>query len=262
MPLRRTAPALPPELEPSPEPVGRGAEAPAPWRRRLQVVERALRAQGSPDQAEAERAYLKSSHRFYGTGMPELRRLARELRRDFPATTRLELRSIVEFLWSVRVHERWTVGLLLLEQFQPRLDRRDFPFLRRLALRGRWWNYVDLLAVDIAGPLVAKSDRGGTVMEGWTHHSDLWVRRAGLLALLPGLKDGSIDFRVFERLAIPRLTEREFFMRKALGWILREVGKRHPQAVAGFLRRHQRIVAPLTRREAVKYLPLKWRNTS
>jgi 3-methyladenine DNA glycosylase AlkD len=260
--VKRRATSKPPGRRASEDlrpPKPRDALPPRPWVESLNAVDEALRAAGSPQRAEGARAYLKSTLRFYGTTIPELRRRARDLRRRHPDTSRGEVRAVVHYLWQERIFERRTLGLLLLEEFQPRLDRRDLPFLRELAFRGHWWNFVDHLAVHLAGPIVATTDRDGHAMEVWSQHPDLWVRRAGLLALLPGLKDGSIEFRVFERLAVPRLPERDFFMRKALGWILREVGRSQPSSVARFLRRHRDQVSPLTRRESIKYLPAKFR---
>ena len=218
-------------------------------------MERRLRATASPRRAAAEKAYLKSSNTFLGNSLPQLRTVTRDLMRNHPNPTRTELRAVVQELWAGKVHERWTVGLLLLEAYPGTLDRRDLPFLRRLVRRGGWWNYVDLLAVHVVGPIVARDDAAIKATERWTGDRNLWVRRAGLLAMLPGLKRAAIPFPVFERLAVPCLAERDFFMRKALGWILRDVGKSDPSSVAGFLRRHALEVSPLTRREAVKYLP-------
>ena len=227
----------------------------AEWKRSLRATERRLRSTSSPRRAVAEKAYLKSPNTFLGNSVPELRSAARQLVRDHPNPTREELRAVVEELWAERVHEHWTLGLLLLESYRGVLDRRDLPFVQRLIRRGSWWNYVDLLAVHVAGPIVAREDPAGRTMERWSRDPNLWVRRGGLLALLPGLKACVIEFRVFERAAVPRLPERDFFMRKALGWILREVGKHDPVSVAEFLQRHSADVSPLTRREAVRYLP-------
>jgi 3-methyladenine DNA glycosylase AlkD len=225
------------------------------WVGGLRELERGLRGVASRRRAAAEKAYLKSSNTFFGNTVPQLRRATRRLVRDHPNPTREELRSVVESLWAGRVHERWTVGLMLLEAYPGTLGRRDLPFVRRLMRRGGWWNFVDVLGVHVAGPIVARQDADGRMMERWSRDRDLWVRRGALLALLPGLKDGRIRFGVFERIAVPRLSERDFFMRKALGWILREVGKSDPDSVTTFLRRNFATLSALTRREAVKYLP-------
>ncbi|MCI4345058.1 MAG: DNA alkylation repair protein [Thermoplasmata archaeon] len=240
-------------------PRARRSGAGAAWDQDLRDMERRLRSMASPRRAAAAKAYLKSSLTFFGNSVPELRRATQRLVRQHREATREQLRAVVDGLWSGRVYERWTVGVLLLESYPHTLDRRDLPFVRRLILRGHWWNYVDDLAVHVAGPIVERDAVACRTMERWSRDPDLWVRRGGLLALHPGLKRGTIPFRLFDRVAVPRLSERDFFMRKALGWILREAGKHDPAPVAAFLRRHSDVVSPLTRREAIKYLPARLR---
>jgi 3-methyladenine DNA glycosylase AlkD len=89
----------------------------------------------------------------------------------------------------------------------------------------------------------------------WARDDDFWMRRAALLSILPLVKRGEAPFSAFSVLAVPMLGEREFFIRKAIGWALREVGKTRPADVVAFLRTHGADVAGLTLREAVKYLP-------
>jgi len=93
----------------------------------------------------------------------------------------------------------------------------------------------------------------------WASDEDFWIRRAALLTVSPAVKRGDVPFSVFAVLAVPMLGEREFFIRKAIGWVLREVSKQNPAAVAAFLRAHRADVAGLTLREGAKYLPAKQR---
>jgi 3-methyladenine DNA glycosylase AlkD len=162
---------------------------------------------------------------------------------------------VVRFLFSTPVHERYTLGIFLLASYQDRLDRRDLALVEQLVRRGAWWNFVDFLAVDVADPILRSDPRSIPILLRWAKDPEIWVRRAALLAPLPGLKSGEHAFSLFSRIATPMLTEREFFIRKAIGWVLRDVAKRHPDVVASYLEANLRSVSPLTFREAVKYLP-------
>ena len=89
----------------------------------------------------------------------------------------------------------------------------------------------------------------------WARDRDFWVRRTALLAQLRALRHGGGDFALFAEIAAPMLEEREFFIRKAIGWVLREVSKKRPELVRDFLAEHGARASGLTRREASKYLP-------
>ena len=91
------------------------------------------------------------------------------------------------------------------------------------------------------------------VLDAWAGDADFWIRRASLLAELRPIRAGDGIAR-FARRAESMLEEREFFIRKAIGWVLREAGKRDPSAVAAWLAPRAHRASGITMREAVKYL--------
>jgi 3-methyladenine DNA glycosylase AlkD len=98
------------------------------------------------------------------------------------------------------------------------------------------WAYVDPLAGDIAGPIALVHPDAWPLIDAWATDEDFWIRRSALLTLLPGIRRGGLDHERFERYATPMLTEREFFIRKAIGWVLREAAKKDPAYVAAWSR--------------------------
>jgi 3-methyladenine DNA glycosylase AlkD len=116
------------------------------------------------------------------------------------------------------------------------------------------WAYVDPLAADVVGSLVERYPSVRAVLEAWGRDPDFWIQRSALLALLVPLRRGAGDFALFEKIAAPLLTEREFFIRKAIGWVLRETSKKRPDLVRDFLVRHRDRASGLTVREGAKYL--------
>jgi 3-methyladenine DNA glycosylase AlkD len=119
----------------------------------------------------------------------------------------------------------------------------------------RTWALVDGLAGDVLGDLVRRDPDGvSTILDRWAADGDFWVRRASLLAELRPIRDGANLDRFLLR-AEPMLDEKEFFIRKAIGWVLREAGKRRPGAVAAWLAPRTHRASGVTMREAVKYLP-------
>jgi 3-methyladenine DNA glycosylase AlkD len=221
----------------------------------VQELERRLAAAGDPDSARAQKAYLKTDLDFHGVNAAFLRATAAAVEREHPALDAAERRALVAALWGTPWHDLRSVGIALLERHARRLDLEDLPLVETLLTGASDWAHVDYLSTKVAAPIVERFPEAQAVLERWAGAESFWLRRAALLSQLSALRRGRGDLELFERLAAGMLREREFFIRKAIGWVLREVGKRRPQAVVTFLERHLDEVQPLTLREAVKYLP-------
>ena len=133
----------------------------------------------------------------------------------------------------------------------------DLGLVERLVRESYTWALVDGLAGDVAGRIVVAHEAEpavGARLNGWAVDQDFWVRRSALLAHLVGLKSGR-GFERFARYADAMLEEREFFIRKAIGWVLREEGARRPDEVTAWLLPRASRCSGVTLREAVKHLP-------
>jgi 3-methyladenine DNA glycosylase AlkD len=187
--------------------------------------------------------------------MPSLRSTARAFRRAQPDLTRAALLALVAELWRVPVHERRMLALCLLEQYESLLLAQDIKLLERLLRESRGWALVDSLAAGSAGRLVQRFPALRSTLDRWSRDADFWLRRSALLALLPGLRRGNSEFERFSTYADRMLDEKEFFVRKAIGWVLRETSKHSPHDVATWLGPRIGRVSGVTLREALKYLP-------
>lgn len=214
-----------------------------------------LRRAGNPTRARGEKAYLKSDLRFYGSGQPAIHAAVREYRRAHPKLSRRELRSIAEALWETDVFELRSAAIGVLESSRERLTERDLGWLVKLIRRSNTWAHVDWLAPKVIGDVLARYPEARTRVERWARDESLWVRRAALLAEHDALRAGGGDFARWSRIARQMLDEREFFIRKAIGWVLREVSKTRPALTYAFLREHRKRVSGLSLREGAKYLP-------
>lgn len=221
--------------------------------------EQRYKAAGSSTRAAAGKAYLKSDLRFYGTTVPEIRRAASDYAREHPKLTHAELRKIVDELWSTDVYELRSAGIALLAKYAKVLRERDLPWLVGFVRRSKTWAHVDWLAADVIGGVVGESPTALRRLPVWGRDENFWVRRTALLAQLRQLSHEAGDFPLFARLAAPMLGEREFFIRKAIGWVLREVSKKRPDLTFVFLREHRDDVSGLTLGEGAKYLPASQR---
>lgn len=219
-------------------------------------VEERLRDLGTAERAEKEKRYLKSELRHFGATVPQVRREAKRVGKEI--TSREELAAVVEALWAEPVHERRSCAAYLLEARVDLLEPADVRLLERLVRESRTWALVDVLAGDVLGVLEVRfpdPDR----LDRWAVDEDFWVRRSALLAQIEPLKAG-MPFEPFGRYADAMLEEKEFFIRKAIGWVLREASKTRPDEVFEWLAPRFERASGVTRREAVKYLTASQRD--
>jgi 3-methyladenine DNA glycosylase AlkD len=219
------------------------------------AVADALRAVGTADRAAQEKRYLKSELEFFGVTVPELRRVVKGAVRGYPGLDAAQLVAWSVALWRAPVHERRMAAVEILTLVAPRLGAGDLATVERLLRESGTWALVDGLAVSVAGEIALRDPRSWAVIDGWAADADFWVRRSALLALLRGIRSRPPDLARFTRYAEPMLAEREFFIRKAIGWVLREISKRDPAWVASWTELHRAEMSGVTFREAVRRLP-------
>jgi 3-methyladenine DNA glycosylase AlkD len=227
----------------------------APMQGIADQIEQRLRAVATPERAIQEKRYLKSDLDFLGATVWQIRAAVKEIAREQHDPTHDGLVALVEELWAAPIHERRMASVLLLDRFSELLTVEDLPLIQRLVRESRTWALVDFLAGDVLGALLVREPAAvSRVMDRWAIDDDFWVRRASLLAELRPIRGGAPLDR-FLRRAEPMLTEREFFIRKAIGWVLREAGKRRPAEVAAWLAPRTHRASGVTMREAIRYLP-------
>jgi 3-methyladenine DNA glycosylase AlkD len=220
-------------------------------------LEAQLRELGTPERAAQERAYLKSSLEFLGVSVPAGRKAVKGFLRSNPELAeRSAVLSLVEQLWSGPLFERRRAAVEILSLRVDVLTLDDLDLVERLVRDSYTWALVDGLAGEITARIVAREDPDPhvtAILDRWAADEDFWVRRAALLAHLVELKNG-VGFERFERYADAMLDEREFFIRKAIGWVLREEGHRRPDVVAAWLTPRAHRASGVTLTEALRYL--------
>jgi 3-methyladenine DNA glycosylase AlkD len=182
------------------------------------AVTAALRSLGTPERAAQEKRYLKSDLEFLGVTVPDMRRMVKAAARRYPGLDGVAAVAWATALWRDPVHER------------------------RMA------------AVEVL-TLAARHPAAWPLIDAWASDADFWIRRSALLALLPGIRVSEPDLTRFVSYAEPMLAEREFFIRKAIGWVLREISRRDPEWTAEWTRLHISGMSGVTFREAVRRLP-------
>ena len=219
-----------------------------------------LRAAGDPNRAIEVKRYLKSDLEFLGMSMSTLRAIVTGSLRDRPGLTRRDLIALARALWREPVFERRIAAVEILDARKALLEPSDVAVIETFIRHSQTWALVDPLAVNVCGDLVERFPELEAVLDGWAVDDDFWIRRSALLALLIPLRRGEGDFERFGRYAEAMLEEREFFIRKAIGWVLRETSKKRADLVYRWLKPRASRASGVTMREAVKYLPPKQRN--
>jgi len=215
-------------------------------------LDAALRLRVVPGRAEQERRYLKSDRVHLGVPVPAVRAVAKAWARDHRPTPEVALALAVR-LWSTGVYEHASAGLEVLRTVK--LDPVALPVLEDLLRRAHTWALVDVIAPELVGPLLVRHPEARPVLDRWVGDPDPWVRRAALLADLLELRRGRGDWEGWTRRADRLSSDPSFWIRKAIGWVARDVSKVSPAKVVAWLERAGGGLAGLSFREATRALP-------
>jgi 3-methyladenine DNA glycosylase AlkD len=222
----------------------------------VKALERAFIPLADAAKAQAMKAYLLNQFEFLGLPAPVRRQAVRDLGKVvWPSST--ELLQVAELLWQKPEREYRYTAVDLLRKHSALLCVNDLPALQALLLREPWWETVDGLSAVIAEVLHAAAPHNANaaqVMDVWLKHPSHWVRRSAMLHQL-GWRLDTAPSRLFGY-ALQLADEKEFFIRKAIGWALRDYARWNPQAVTDFLVQHRKQLSGLTVREAAKHLTL------
>lgn len=219
----------------------------------LADLRRELARRGSARRARELRAYTKSSLPFHGVTTAELRTICRDLIARYPIGSALEWRRAIAAIWAGATHREERHAAIELAGARPyrRFETPAvLPLYQRLIRSGAWWDYVDALAKRVASLLARYPEQLTPTLRRWSRDDDLWIRRAAIIAQV-GFRqytDRALLFDVIQ----PSIASRDAFLRKAIGWALREYAKAEPDEVGRFLDRHRGRLSPLSMREAEK----------
>ena len=140
------------------------------------------------------------------------------------------------------------MGIALLEVYADELRASDIQLVEDLIRKSKTWALVDWLACKVAGSLVGKFPKAKSRLRRWARDEDFWVRRSAMLALLTELREAGAATSSFSPSSLPSMIEeREFFIRKAIGWVLRDTGRKRPEVVFGFLEANTSTRSPASR---------------
>jgi len=206
-----------------------------------------------PEKAVGMQAYMKTDMPFHGVQKPARSLIQRQLVKEFSPADQAEYEALVLGLWDLTHREEKYLALGVAQHFSSFVDTPSLPLYRRLIVEGAWWDLVDEVATHLIRQLVLQHPKEvWPVVDTWVDDGDMWLRRSAIICQV-GAKENTDAKRLFLFCAV-RLEEKEFFIRKAIGWALREYAKTDPEAVAGFVEGHRDRLSGLSFREATKHI--------
>ncbi len=217
------------------------------------MVTSRLAEAADPEKAPAMQAYMKTEMPFYGVQKAGRTPILRDLVKAHRPETADSYRQLVLALWNLDHREEKYIALGFARHFESHILPNQTDLYHQLTVEGAWWDLVDEVATHLIRHLVVGYQvESWPVVDGWIDDDDMWLRRAALICQV-GAKERTDSERLFTYCAA-RAPEEEFFIRKAIGWALRDYAWTAPTAVAGFINTHRAELSGLSYREGSKHI--------
>lgn len=209
-----------------------------------------LESQKDEEQAAKMSAYMKNHFPFLGLQKPKLTAIIKPYIKKTAKEENIDW-DFVDACWQKEYREAQYAGVEYLIAVQNKLTEHDLEKLKELIVTKSWWDTSD--SIDrIVGLLVQKYPALANVMIDWSKSDNIWLRRVAIDFQLQYKE--KVDTGLLEKIICANFGTGEFFIEKAIGWILRDYSKVNPGWVKGFIRKYEDKMAKLSIKEASKYL--------
>ncbi|WP_203568964.1 DNA alkylation repair protein [Aestuariimicrobium ganziense] len=221
-----------------------------------QSIRADLAASGNPERAGGQQRYMKSAMPYHGVTTPELKKILRPHLAGFRPGSRQEWQAAVLALWDDATHREERYAALALARHRSARQWHDvesLPLFRHLVVTGAWWDLVDETASHLVGAVLRDHrDEATPIMRAWATDPDLWVRRTAVLSQLTHKEQ--TDTGLLHQAIEANLDDQSFWLRKAIGWALRQYARVDPDWVRAEVDGSGDRLSGLSRREAIKHL--------
>jgi 3-methyladenine DNA glycosylase AlkD len=226
-------------------------------RKLVSAVRRELAARADPSKAPQMQAYLKTEMPCLGVTVPLQREIAARAAAEFPLESFADWRdTVLELRRGAKQREELGCAGFLAGQRRYRAFQtlEALPVYEELIVQGAWWDLVDEIATHRLGPLLLSYPAEmGKAMLTWSRDESLWKRRSSIICQITLKK--KTDLELLYACIEPNLADKDFFIRKAIGWALRSYVYTDPDEVARYVRENESRLSPLSRREALRNIP-------
>ena len=212
-----------------------------------------MAAAADATKAAGMQAYMKSTMPYHGVNSPQVDVICKKVFAEHPFASCEEWRAAILELWRgarFREERYAAVRLVSLKRHRECWSPDLMPLLEEMIVSGAWWDYVDALAQVVGELLRSHPKEIKPLMRAWSRDSNLWKRRVSIICQLAFKRD--TDVKLLYANIEPNLADRDFFIRKAIGWALRQYAWTNPKEVARYVHEHEAQLSGLSRREALK----------
>ena len=216
------------------------------------AIRQDLEKAADPQKAQAMQAYMKTDQKFYGVQASERRSIFKTAAKKHPINSRQQYKQVILELWQGTYREDMYQALEVAERFKAYRDGESLPLYERLIETSPNWDTLDWIAGKLVSALILSDRHLETRLVGWSEAPNFWVRRAALLAHLHHREQTNTELLTETILKLAH--EKEFFIRKAIGWVLRDYSYTNPQWVRQFVATHADLLSGLSKREALKQI--------
>ncbi|MEM9072465.1 MAG: DNA alkylation repair protein, partial [Myxococcota bacterium] len=225
-------------------------------RKLVSSIRSALEDAGVAKDARPMQAYMKSEMPYRGVKKPARVAALKPIFAEASIDRYEDLRDTVLALWrkaKFREERYAAIDLLRLRAYRAYLVPDALPLIEELIVTGAWWDHVDELAVHAVGPIVKSAPRPmKKTMRRWSKGDDMWKARTSIIFQLMYKKE--TDFPLLQACMEPSLDSKEFFLRKAIGWALRNASRVDPDWVIAYIEERADRLSGLSKREGLKHL--------
>ncbi|MBM3325620.1 MAG: DNA alkylation repair protein [Calditrichaeota bacterium] len=223
----------------------------------IDALRSALAAAVNPADAAAMQRYMKSTMPFRGVKTGIQRQIRLPLFKLYPITSFQEYEAVIKELWTgedgMPYREERYAAIAVAGYFKKFCTMEALPLYRMMIETGAWWDFVDGISIDLLGGLLLSYPAEmKPELYRWIEDDHLWIRRAAIIAQ-EKFKSATDEKMLFDFCECC-LDEKEFWIRKAIGWALRSYSKHKPKAVRYFVEQYRQRMSGVTLKEAMKYI--------
>ncbi len=221
----------------------------------IKEIRAGLAELADPAKAPEMQAYMKSAMPYRGVPKPPRSVMLNRVFAQHTLPDRVKFSDTVLALWREAEFREERYAAIDLSGYRAHRHWQDPGLLElyeEMIVTGAWWDYVDEVAIRRVGPILrAHREVVTPMMLAWSEDGDLWRRRTAIICQVGAKEDTDLD--LLTRAIEPAIGEKEFFLRKGIGWALREYAKTSPDWVRIFVDEHPDL-SGLSRREALKHI--------
>lgn len=223
---------------------------------------RKLKEIGDSKRAVGEKKYLKSPWKFYGVSVPIRHKIVREWFKKHQLLQMDEAEKLAENLWNSVLHEEKSLAIEILQLVGYKLTTEQMPLVEKMINEVTGWDHLDEIAIIVVGKMIDNDKATLKYLPKWAKSKNFWVRRAAILSQILQFRRKAGNKKLFFEIIMPMFDEgmhwskeERFFIRKAIGWAIREIANVEPEVAFKFIKLYKNKMSGLTFREASRNLP-------